>query len=205
MIIKKILFTISNDLALTGLLALAYYLIRILPYNALSIIIEFVLLLLLFLFYWLRIVTVTGDVYDDEYDFLYFIFLKMIFFIINAIAVALIDAFAPPLIVMILFGVNTILVSGRQYYRIILLMRSKYEKSDGYVLSAKRKLVWHSGSGRGFFAVYHVAEFGFEDGGSVFITVDLYTYLRIKRNKKVSLIRYPLHKDGQFLELVVRK
>ena len=204
MIIKKILFTISNDLALTGLLALAYYLIRILPYNALSIIIEFVSLLLLFLFYWFRIVTVTGDVYDDEYDFLYFIFLKMIFFIINAIAVALI-VLAPPLIVMILFGVNTILVSGRQYYRIILLMRSKYEKSDGYVLSAKRKIVWHTGGGRGFFAVYHVAEFGFEDGGSVFITVDLYTYLRIKRNKKVSLIRYPLHKDGQFLELVVRK
>ena len=139
MIIKKILFTISNDLALTGLLALAYYLIRILPYNALSIIIEFVLLLLLFLFYWFRIVTVTGDVYDDEYDFLYFIFLKMIFFIINAIAVALI-VLAPPLIVMILFGVNTILVSGRQYYRIILLMRSKYEMSDGYVLSAKRKI-----------------------------------------------------------------
>lgn len=205
MIIRKILYTICNDLALTGLLALAYYLIRVLPYNTLSIIIEFVILAFLLFFYWSRTVTVIGDVYNDEHDFLYFIFLKMLFFIFNLIAVALIVTFAPPLVVMILFGINSILVSGRQYYKIFLLMRSKYEMSDGYVLSAKRKIVWHSGGGRGFFAIYHVAEFGFEDGGSVFITVDLYTYLKIKRRKKVSLIRYALPGDGQLLELIVRK
>ncbi len=79
-IINKILYTAGNDLALFGLLVAVYYLPRIIPYNLALILLIIVFITAVFCFYLVRALTVTGDVYDEDYNAAY-VLLRIVFFV----------------------------------------------------------------------------------------------------------------------------
>lgn len=67
-IINKILYTVGNDLALFCLLVAVYYLPRIIPYNLALILSIIVFITAVFCFYLVRVFTVIGDIYDEDYN-----------------------------------------------------------------------------------------------------------------------------------------
>lgn len=76
-IINKILYTVGNDLALFCLLVAVYYLPRIIPYNLALILLIIVFITAVFCFYLVRVFTVIGDIYDEDYNAVY-VFLTFI-------------------------------------------------------------------------------------------------------------------------------
>ena len=81
-VINKILYTVGNDLALSGLIAAVYYLPRIIPYNLALILLIIVFITAVFSFYLVRALTVVGDVYDEDYNASYVLF-KLLFLFLN--------------------------------------------------------------------------------------------------------------------------
>ena len=81
-IINKILYTVGNDLALFCLLVAVYYLPRIIPYNLAPILLIIVFITAVFCFYLVRVFTVIGDIYDEDYNAVYVLF-KLIFVFLN--------------------------------------------------------------------------------------------------------------------------
>ena len=73
-IINKILYTVGNDLALFCLLVAVYYLPRIIPYNLALILLIIVFITAVFCFYLVRVFTVIGDIYDEDYNAVYVLF-----------------------------------------------------------------------------------------------------------------------------------
>ena len=203
-IINKILYTVGNDLALFCLLVAVYYLPRIIPYNLALILLIIVFITAVFCFYLVRVFTVIGDIYDEDYNAVYVLF-KLIFLFLNLFALYVF--FAPPVIAFVLIGINTILISGTQYLRIIQLMRGRYESSDGLVLSAERKIVRHGGSGpgRGLSTINYLVEFERNDGRTITICVDFFTYLRIKRVTRATLVLYQFPRDRVFGEVLLKE
>lgn len=199
-IINKLLYVISNDLVLTGLLVTAYFLMRFSPGNPLLIMILILFTGALFCFYYFRAKTVTGDIYDEG-DNSYFVMLKIVFLFING--ASLLVFFAPPAIAVILIILNTVLVSGTQYYRIILLAMGKYETCEGKVLSAKRIIARH-GIRRGFSTINYVADFERDDGSTVSICVDRFTYHRIRGYPNATLVMYSFPKGRKYGELYIK-
>ena len=203
-VFKKFLYSILNDMALFGLFVAAYCLPRCLPYNPVSILLTVVLITAIFSFYVIRILTVVGDVYDEDYN-ASFVLLKIVFLFFNMFGMLVL--LAPPVIAFILIGINTILVSGTQYYRIIQLIRGRYESFDGLVLSAERKMVRHGGSGprRGYSTINYLVVFEREDGRSINICVDRFTYWRIKGVLHAALVLYQFPGDRVFGEIYLKK
>lgn len=203
-IINKILYTAGNDLALFGLLVAVYYLPRIMPYNLALILLIIVFITAVFCFYLVRALTVTGDVYDEDYNAAY-VLLRIVFLFLNIFAISVF--FAPPVIAFTLIGINTILISGTQYLRIIKLIRGRYESFDGLVLSAERKIVRHGGSGprRGYSTINYLVEFERNDGRTITICADFFTYLRIKRHPHATLILYQFPFGRVFGEILLKK
>jgi len=203
-IINKILFTVGNDLALFGLIVAVYCLPRIIPNNLALILFIIVFITAVFCFYLVRALTVVGDVHDQNCNAIFVLF-KILFLFFNIFA--LFVFFAPPFIAFTLIGINTILISGTQYLRIIQLMRRRYESYDGLILSAERKIVRHGGSGpkRGFSTINYLVEFERNDGRSITICVDFFTYLRIKGHPYATLILYQFPKARVFGEILLKQ
>ena len=203
-IINKIMYTVGNNLALFGLLVAVYCLPRIIPYNLAFILLIIVFITAVFCFYLVRTLTVIGDVYDEDYNATFVLF-KLLFLFLNVFA--LFVFFAPPIIAFTLIGINTILISGTQYLRIIQLMRGRYESSDGLVLSAERKIVRHGGSGpgRGLSTINYLVEFERNDGRTITICVDFFTYLRIKRVTRATLVLYQFPRGRVFGEVLLKE
>ncbi|MDO4877494.1 MAG: hypothetical protein Q3987_08950 [Oscillospiraceae bacterium] len=200
-VINKILYTVGNDLALFGLIAAVYYLPRIIPYNLALILLIIFFITAVFCFYLVRVFTVIGDFYDEDYNAVY-VLLKLIFLFLNIFAIFVF--FAPPVIAFTLIGINTVLISGTQYLRIIKLMLGRYESFDGLVLSAERKIVRHGGSGprRGYSTINYLVEFERNDGRCITICVDFFTYLRIKRPAHATLVLYQFPGGRVFGEVI---
>ena len=201
-VIYKILFTVGNDLALFGLIVAVYCLLRIVPNNLALILLMTVVIAAVFCFYLVRALTVTGDVYDEDFNASFVLF-KIVFLFFNIFALYVF--FAPPAIAFTLIGINTVLVSGTQYLRIVQLMRGRYESFDGRVLSAERKIVRHGGSGpkRGYSTINYLARFERNDGRIITICVDFFTYLRIKGHPHATLILYKFPRARVFGEVMV--
>lgn len=202
-IINKILYTVGNDLALFGLIVTVYWLPRIISYDLAPILLIIVFITAVFCFYLVRALTVIGDIYDEDYNATY-VLIKLVFLFLHIFALYVF--LAPPVIAYTLIGINTILISGTQYLRIIKLMRGRYESFDGLVLSAERKIVRHGGSGpkRGFSTINYLVEFERNDGRTVTICVDLFTYLRIKRPTKATLVLYQFPRGRVFGEVLLK-
>lgn len=202
-VINKILYTVGNDLALFGLIAAVYYLPCIIPYNLVLILLIIVFITAVFSFYLVRALTVVGDVYDEDYNASYVLF-KLLFLFLNVFAIFVF--FAPPVIAFTLIGINTVLISGTQYLRIIKLMLGRYESFDGLVLSAERKIVRHGGSGpkRGYSTINYLVEFERNDGRCITICVDFFTYLRIKRPAHATLVLYQFPGGRVFGEVLLK-
>ncbi|MBQ5422550.1 MAG: hypothetical protein IIU27_01580 [Clostridiales bacterium] len=181
-----------------------YYLPRIIPYNLALILLIIVFITAVFCFYLVRVFTVIGDIYDEDYNAVY-VLLKLLFLFLNLFALYVF--FAPPVIAFVLIGINTILISGTQYLRIIQLMRGRYESSDGLVLSAERKIVRHGGSGpgRGLSTINYLVEFERNDGRTITICVDFFTYLRIKRVTRATLVLYQFPRGRVFGEVLLKE
>ena len=126
---NKILYTLFNDVALFGLLFLTYSVSSVIPYypTIWKILFMFAIIVIL-LFYLLRSLTTVGDPFDPDDDDTFFVILKVIFFGINIFGFSVF--FAGPVLALTLMGVNTFLVSGTQYYRILLLLRGKYKRCE---------------------------------------------------------------------------
>ena len=203
-IINKILFTVGNDLVLFGLIVAVYCLPRIISNNLALILLMTVVIAAVFCFYLVRALTVTGDVYDEDSNASFVLF-KIVFLFFNIFALYVF--FAPPFIAFILIGINTILISGTQYLRIIQLMCRRYESFDGRVLSAERKMVRHGGSGpkRGYSTINYLARFERDDGRTITICVDFFTYLRIKGHLHATLILYQFPGARVFGEILLKK
>ena len=197
-ILGKLLYTIGNDLVLTGLLTLAYYLMWNLEQSLGPILLMILFSGALFCFYFIRALTVIGDEYDN--DNIVFMLFKILFLIFNGLC--LFAFFAPPAIAVILFATNTILVSGTQYYRIIQLIRGKYEKHDGLVLFTNRKIEFLR---RGLCTINYIVVFERDSGGTVSICVDRFTFWRLKRNKHGTLVLYQFPRGRVFGEIIPKK
>ena len=197
-ILGKLLYTIVNDLVLIGLLMLAYYLMWNLEQNLVSILLMTLFSGALFCFYFIRALTVVGDEYDN--DNIVFMLFKLLFLFFNGLG--LFVFFAPPAIALILFATNTILVSGTQYYRIIQLIRGKYEKHEGLVLFTNRKIEYKR---RGLCTINYIVVFERDSGGTVSICVDRFTFWRLKRNKHGTLVFYQFPRGRIFGEIIPKK
>ena len=201
-ILNKLLYTIGNDLVLTSLLIAAYYLMRNRPDNMTLIILSILFIGAVFSFYFIRMLTVVGDTYDEG-DNAFFMVVKFVFLCCNGLAALVF--LAPPVIAFSLFAVNTLLVSGTQYFRVIQLLRGKYEINDGLILSAKRKIVRY-GIGRGHvYTINYLVEFERDYGRSVTVCVDRFTYWRIKGHHHAALVLYKFPKGRVFGEIVRKK
>ena len=187
-----------------GLIVAVYCLPRIISNNLALILLIIVFAAAVFCFYLVRALTVTGDIYDEDSNASFVLF-KIVFLFFNIIALYVF--FAPPVIAFILIGINTILISGTQYLRIIQLMCRRYESFDGRVLSAERKMVRHGGSGpkRGYSTINYLARFERNDGRTLTICVDFFTYLRIKGHPHATLILYQFPRARVFGEILLKK
>ena len=126
------------------------------------------------------------------------VILKVIFFGINIFGFSVF--FAGPVLALTLMGVNTFLVSGTQYYRILLLLRGKYKRCEVKIIDVKKHTVYLR---KGVSEFFFVAEIRYDNGGTDSICIDRYTYLRIKAKEstKACLITYPFPKGRTYFEL----
>ncbi len=198
-ICNKIMYTLFNDVALFGLLFLTYSVSSVIPYypTIWKILFMFAIIVIL-LFYLLRSLTTVGDPFDPDDDDTFFVILKVIFFGINIFGFSVF--FAGPVLALTLMGVNTFLVSGTQYYRILLLLRSKYKRCEVKIIDVKKHTVYLR---KGVSEFFFVAEIRYDNGGTDSICIDRYTYLRIKAKEstKACLITYPFPKGRTYFEL----
>ena len=73
-------------------------------------------------------------------------------------------------------------------------------------MSVKRKIVRHGGSGprRGYSTINYLVEFERNDGRTITICVDLFTYLRIKRSTRATLVLYQFPRGRVFGEVLLK-
>lgn len=201
LICHKFFYAFFNDIVLFALLVLGYYACRIVPNSAVLILLLIVYLGAVFCFYFIRALTVVGDEFDDEGDLAFFIILKLIFLFLNGTGALVF--IARPVIAIPLIGINTLLVSGTQYYRILLLLRRRYEICEGRVISAERYIIHHGTHHRGFSAIHYVAQFEYSNGGIISVCIDRYTYHRIrsKGHPKAKLVSFDFPKGRTYYEV----
>ncbi len=198
-ICNKIMYTLFNDVALFGLLFLTYSASRAVPYIPKFGVILFIFVIIVIPFFYLRrALTTAGDLYDSEDDDTLFVILKLLFFGINIFGFSVF--FAGPVLALTLMGVNTFLVSGTQYYRILLLLRGKYKRCEVKIIDVKKHTVYLR---KGVSEFFFVAEIRYDNDGTDSICIDRYTYLRIKAKEstKACLITYPFPKGRTYFEL----
>ncbi|MDY6339363.1 MAG: hypothetical protein SPL61_06995 [Saccharofermentans sp.] len=197
---NKILYTLFNDVALFGLLLLTCSVSSVIPYypTIWKILFMFAIIVIL-LFYLLRSLTTAGDLYDSEDDDTFFVILKVIFFGINIFGFSVF--FAGRVVAIILLGVNTILISGTQYFRILLLLHGKYQLCDVKILSVEKHRKY---LGKGISEFFYVARIKHDIGGTDSICIDRYTFIRIqaKEATKARLVIYPFPKGRTYYELI---
>ena len=200
-ICEKFLYVLFNDIVLFALLVFGYYACRIVPDSTALILLLIVYLGAVFCFYFIRALTVLGDEYDDVGDLAFFIVLKLVFLFLNGLGALVF--IARPVIAISLIGINTLLVSGTQYYRILLLLRRRYEICEGRVISAERYIIHHGTHHRGFSAIHYVAQFEYSNGGTISVCIDRYTYYRIrsKGHPKAKLVSFDFPKGRTYYEV----
>ena len=200
-ICEKFLYVLFNDIVLFALLVFGYYACRIVPDSTALILLLIVYLGAVFCFYFIRALTVLGDEYDDVGDLAFFIVLKLIFLFLNGLGALVF--IARPVIAIPLIGINTLLVSGTQYYRILLLLRRRYEICEGRVISAERYIIHHGTHYRGFSAIHYVAQFEYSNGGIISVCIDRYTYhrIRLKGRPKAKLVSFDFPKGRTYYEV----
>lgn len=203
---NKLLYTIANDAVLFGLLVLGYYLLRIFSSpSSLSIFLLIIYFASIFCFYFFRALTVVGEPFDSEGDLSYYILLKLIFLFLNGPCILVF--FAKPVLAIPLIGLNTLLISGTQYYRVLLILRGRYLIREGQILSIKRQIAHHGSHYRGFSAIHYVALFEYDNGETISICIDRYTYLRVKAKgyPKAKLACFYFPRGRKYYEIFLTK
>ncbi len=198
----KILYTVLNDLVLFLLLTLCYFLLRFISFDTVSsIILMIIFISCIFCFYFFRAITVVGRKFDAEGDLAFIIILKLIFLFLNGLSILVF--FAEPILALVLIGINTLLVSHTQYYRIFLLISGRYMVWEGQVLSVKRYVFHHGSHQRGFSAIYYVAQFEFKSGETEYICIDRYMYYRLKKRgyPKANLVWFYFPNNRKYYEV----
>lgn len=200
---NKLLYTIANDSVLLGLWALNYYFSLTLSNSSnLSKLLFITLLIFNFYFYLFRAFTVSGKPFNSNGNDSLFVLLRSVFWVINLIGVFLLFGLAKPVLVISLIGINTLLISWTQYYRIVLLLCNRYQMWDGQILSVEKHVIHVHRSPN---VTFHVVLFEHENGETISVCIDKYTYYCIKGKEypKAKLVLYYFSKDKIHYEIIL--
>lgn len=200
---NKLLYTIANDSVLFGLWVLSYYFSLTLSNSSnFSTFLFITLLIFNSYFYLFRSFTVSGKPYNPNGNDLLLVMLRYVFWLINLIGVFLIFYLAKRVLVISLIGINSLLISWTQYYRIVLLLCNRYQMWDGQILSVEKHVIHVY---RAPNVTFHVVLFEHKNGETISICIDKFTYYRIKNKEypKAKLVLYYFSKDKNHYEIIL--
>ena len=147
-----------------------------------------------------------GSRFDDENELYNKILIRTVFAYLN-IAVCLVAAFLspPPAVTLILIGINVLLFSWSQYYRIFLILLRKTSCHEGRALSVRKESYCsHVYGVPPLFANYYVANFELANGKVVPLCIDNFTRLRIDNYKDAVLVWYEYPKGRRYGEIFIK-